>query len=388
MKMLCLFLVCSSHVHVSVSLQQAPFLNPLKRLLPFFDETATQELSRDRKNRIYANSTKLRQLSGPVYRDRFVTLPDAFQTTRDSAWITAPYRLSVLAAAYTVFPTLIDGLRMVLQDVGSEGDATAVTTGFAPAISLLYGAWLGLTFNILQERIGQLQRTATQESSFFCALCERTSLLTEQAPLDIVEAVFEPLFEHTAALANRSREEELLLITNDDVYLRYRRSLKLLAACETHQAMAVTSEITSCNDLTDKLMLIRADRLSMETRSLPAAHFAILSLFSIQLLTCFVYAIAQSAVASDDPPLRIAFAFFAGVYLLVFNFAADLNDPFRGIYQIRRSAINANLIASRVLIASVVGEATVAGWRDGEEKRKARFDLPSMVEMYGDSYEV
>mmetsp|Transcript_76452 Transcript_76452/g.153502 ORF Transcript_76452/g.153502 Transcript_76452/m.153502 type:complete len:384 (-) Transcript_76452:177-1328(-) len=340
----------------------------LKKLAPYFDDKTTRELTGNRVDRIYANATKLRQLSGETTRDNLITPPGPFSLNRtETIWITAPYRVSVLLVAYALFPFLVEGIRATLPEA-ELGEVSAVTSGFVPAISLLYGAWLGLTFNILQERIGQLQTTASKESSMFCALCERTSLITDSLPPENVVPIFKPLFDQTTTLAMRSREDELLLITNDDIYLNYRRSLKSLATSGLleDQINAGFPEITSCNDLVDNLMSIRAERLSIETTALPAAHFSILSIFSFQLLACFIYAIAQTPAAVDDPALRIAFSFFVGVYLLVFNFAVDLNDPFRGNYQIRRSAINANLIATRKLIASRVGEDLAAEWRDKE----------------------
>ena len=70
--------------------------------------------------------------------------------------------------------------------------------------------------------------------------------------------------------------------------------------------------------MVDQLEQIRSERLSRETKSLPAAHFTILAIFSIQLLVSLVYEIAQSPATSDDPILRLAFSFVTAVYLLVY----------------------------------------------------------------------
>jgi len=251
----------------------------------------------------------------------------------------------------------------------TQGEVGAVTTSFAPAISLLYGSWLGLTFSILEERIGELQRTATQESAELKALVERVSLLLDRAGehsyRSNANCFFMPLFEQTTTLASRSREEELIVISNNDVYYRFRRGLIQLSGQLGNQDDTgwLQAEITNCYNLVDQLVAVRADRLSKETKSLPSAHFVILSVFSVQLLGVFVYSVAQSPAALDDPVLRVAFSLFVGVYVLVLGFANDLNDPFRGHYQIRRSAINANLLATRRLIASVVGEDTARRWQ-------------------------
>ena len=344
-------------------------LTPLKKLAPYFDESVSREVSGQRSNRVYANETKLRQLSGQVTRDYLITSPgEPFRATPDTIWITAPFRISVVVIAYTVYPHLIiEGVRGILPD-NSEG-VTAVTSGFAPAISLLYGSWLGLTFNILEQRIVELQRTAIRESAMLCSLCERTALLVHDINVPSKSStmkLFEALFEQTTTLAIRSRQDELLQIANDDIYWVYRCCLKELQNDDVTFVPkdSVKDDIRACKDIVDELVLVRAERLSKETKSLPSAHFIILAIFSLQLLACFVFVIAQTPASLDDPALRLAFSFFAAVYLLVFNFAIDLNDPFRGNYQIRRSAINANLIAARKQITSAVGVEVSSSWRD------------------------
>ena len=166
-----------------------------------FDEVS-REFTKNRRNRIYANTTKLSQLSGPVTRENLFT-PYQFKTTVDSVWITAPYRFSVIASSWAIFPYLISGLRDTVPHLADNGGF--LPSSITPAISLLYGAWLGLTFNILEERINTLQRTVTQESAMLRALCERTSLLTEGVPRQAVIPIYETLFKQTTTLAVLSR---------------------------------------------------------------------------------------------------------------------------------------------------------------------------------------
>jgi len=346
----------------------------LRKLAPFFDDTISREVSGNRENRIYANATKLRHLSGPITRDQLITPPqEAFRVTPDTVWITIPFRVSVLCLGYLVFPSLIEGLRGALPIAeASVNDVTAVTSEFAPAISLLYGAWLGLTFNILEERLGKLQRTATIESARLCTLCERSALFASEAPASICVPLLQCLFEQTTMLAVQSREEEILSVANSNsIYWNYRCTLRELDAYLTSKSStSKEGELLALHDAVDELVAMRATRLSMETKSLPAAHFAILAIFSLQLLACFVYVCVQSPVPATDPPLRVAFSLFTAVYLLVFNFAVDLNDPFRGNYQIRRTAINANLLAARRRIAETVGEEQAIVWINEESKER------------------
>lgn len=52
------------------------------------------------------------------------------------------------------------------------------------------------------------------------------------------------------------------------------------------------------------------------------------------------------------PPVAGALLFGAltGAGVLTFNFAADLNEPFSGVYQVRRSASASSLLAARRLL--------------------------------------
>ena len=48
----------------------------------------------------------------------------------------------------------------------------------------------------------------------------------------------------------------------------------------------------------------------------------------------------------------ILFAVLCAVYVLFFNFASDVNQPFQGVYQLRRSSTAAHLLQTKFLIAN------------------------------------
>jgi len=353
-----------------------------------FDERRMRMESQDRKGRIYANASKINLYGKQVTRDELFTMPSDKNSDRETLWITTPFRLGVAVAAYSVYPVLVELLSNSLPEA-TRGEATALTANFAPAVSLLYGAWLSITFTILEERISSLQKTATEESALLCALCRRTAKIVEPATAKVDrEALFAPIFEQTTIMANKSREEELLVIANDDVYRRYQIALQQSfprGAPHTNDG-----QLDALADVVDNLASKRAVRLAQETTSLPAEHFAILAVFSTQLLACFVYVAACSPNddGGNNSVLRVAFSVFVAFFLLVFNFALDLNDPFRGNYQIRRSAINANIIATRRLAADIVGLGVVKAWEQaclGCSSEQARlFWSPSPPPQDGD----
>lgn len=334
----------------------------VRNSVPFLDDAASRDYTQNLKGRIYANKTKISKLFEPITSDELFT-PTRRQD-KHTLWITAPYRISVISIAFAVYPTLITGARGVLEE-SMKLEGPALTQSFGPPVSLLYGAWLSITFSILEERITSLQRTATEESALLSSLARRTTLLVANVTAEhhhFVEDLLAPIFQQTTTMASRSREEEMILIANDDVFERYERALAVLTGADPH--FCRPSQVDATTDLIDRLIAIRSVRLSKETSALPAAHFVVLSVFSFQLIGLFVYASATSPTPPDDLILRVAFAFFSSIFLLVFNFAIDLNDPFRGNYQIRRSAINANLLSARRRISCVVGEATTKKWLD------------------------
>lgn len=58
--------------------------------------------------------------------------------------------------------------------------------------------------------------------------------------------------------------------------------------------------------------------------------------------------------ADGNPPLesRMVFAGLSAVYVLFFNFCKDMNDPFDGVYQIKRSSAASYLLQIKWLIAN------------------------------------
>ncbi|EOD17632.1 hypothetical protein EMIHUDRAFT_255885, partial [Emiliania huxleyi CCMP1516] len=118
-----------------------------------FSDTALRAQTQSVRGRSYANMTKLSSFRDPVVRTELNT-PSELRQGPATAWITAPYRLSVLAACWMLYPPLILSLRSLLSPATLTGvmnaggmpgdglplDAGAITSGFAPAISLLYGA--------------------------------------------------------------------------------------------------------------------------------------------------------------------------------------------------------------------------------------------------------
>ena len=59
---------------------------------------------------------------------------------------------------------------------------------------------------------------------------------------------------------------------------------------------------------------------------------------------------AASGIPSNES--AIVFAILTSVYVLFYNFAEDLNNPFSGLYQIRRSSTAAHLLQAKWLLVN------------------------------------
>ena len=97
----------------------------------------------------------------------------------------------------------------------------------------------------------------------------------------------------------------------------------------------------------------RAARIGQESVVLPVIHFYILTALSAYQLMGFVSISVTAQKAADTfnyVGSQTFFSILLLVYVLSISFALDLNKPFMGVYQIRRSAISAYLLQIKELM--------------------------------------
>ena len=56
----------------------------------------------------------------------------------------------------------------------------------------------------------------------------------------------------------------------------------------------------------------------------------------------------------------LLFGLLTGTYTLMYNFALDLNQPFDGVYQVRRSAAATSLLGARLLLDGELPDGVLA----------------------------
>lgn len=124
--------------------------------------------------------------------------------------------------------------------------------------------------------------------------------------------------------------------------------------------------MASCRDLVNNLVKIRAKRLSDEALALPPTHFFVLTTLTILILLGYCVATLPTVGTDGAPSFEssVLFGVLFTVYVFFYNFTNDLNNPFQGVYQIRRSSAATHLLEIKWLLAN---HRVVGGEVDFEE---------------------
>lgn len=113
--------------------------------------------------------------------------------------------------------------------------------------------------------------------------------------------------------------------------------------------------IAICRDTLKDLNKVRATRLSDEALALPPTHFVILNALTTLILLGYVASIlptVDKATGAPSTESSFLFGFLCTVYVLFYNFISDLNNPFQGVYQVRRSSTASHLLEAKWLISN------------------------------------
>jgi hypothetical protein len=141
----------------------------------------------------------------------------------------------------------------------------------------------------------------------------------------------------------------------------YARMLELIEIQEEELFLEIGSLgrsgnlLASSREILRDLNKFRANRLSDEALALPPTHFLILNILTILILASYTISILPTVdvhTGRPSPESSLLFGVLSTVYVLFYNFASDLNNPFRGVYQIRRSCAASHLLEAKWLIAN------------------------------------
>jgi hypothetical protein len=330
---------------------------------PIQDLQKSKQDSRLRNDRSYARR-------GSFEGDRLRQPPGLYDLStppcppKDAFWVSIPARFISYAIAYYCFPYLTQFVDMFVTMPPLQLEA--ITANFGPGISILYGTFISLTLSILYNRQRSIQETVSVECAYLALLTKRIIALLQDHSVERTVQAGQAIADQIRALAQSSRGKELLVLMYTDPYARLGELVDEYEQRETADGNS-GGRVAQCRDLLKDLYRTRAIRLSDESLALPPTHFFILNFSTMLMLLGFTVTILPTidpAIGTPSHEGRLLFALLSTIYLLFYNFANDLNEPFQGVYQIRRSTAAGHLLQMRWFL---VNHPVLAGQVDFNE---------------------
>jgi len=274
----------------------------------------------------------------------------------EKIWISVPFRVLSFALPYYMFPYFI---RFLENYVTMKPDQlTGITSTFGPGVSILYGTFISLTLSILYGRQKDIQNDVAMEASLL-SLITRNLLNIFRCDRSSSIEVGQSCADQIRILAKGSRGSELLAIIYSDPYARMLEIIEereyALMDQNSGELGGEGLAIGSCRDILEQLFKIRADRLSDESLALPPTHYFIMTILTGFILLGYALNILPTVDVTTGTPSNesaLIFSLLTTVYVIFYNFAQDLNNPFSGLYQIRRSSTAAHLLQAKWLLVN------------------------------------
>lgn len=284
----------------------------------------------------------------------------------EGIWVSLPFRAFVFGAAYSLFPGVTRFLDRFVTMPPAQLDE--ITSKFGPGVSILYGTFISLTLSILYDRQRELQTGVATECSILILVTRSLLHIFRKDSEKAIEAV-QCTADQIRTLVRSSRGQELMMVMYSDPYSRI---LEIIDRHEEEEWRNNGSTDNTANvvaytrDLLRESHKTRAKRLSDEALALPPTHFLILNSLTSLILLGYTISILPTVDRFGTPSNEssILFGLLCSIYVSFFNFATDLNSPFMGVYQIRRSCAASHLLEIKWLIAN---HPLVRGQIDFEE---------------------
>ena len=217
-----------------------------------------------------------------------------------------------------------------------------------------------LTISILYDRFARLQEAVNQEASQLAVACKNILVLFDKYPSAAMEGA-QCIADQVRTLVFESRGRETVGIIYSDPYTRI---LELIDSKKYEDLNAILVEKVHSN--VSELFQARSKRLHFESLALAPTHFDVMTFLCGMLLTGFTLATVASSSTDGIPtqPAHFLFCFLVVCYTIFYEMAFDLNRPFDGIYQRRRSGCAMHVLQIKHMMAT---NPRVAGLVDFEE---------------------
>lgn len=273
---------------------------------------------------------------------------------RSFAWNTLPARAVVGSASYFAFPLLIEFLDANVGFMDTI-ELTELVDGFLPGVAIVLGTYFSLTISILYDRLTKLTEVVNVEcSQLALTLVNLLHVFEDNDPEAAVEGA-QCIADQVRVLVHDSRGRETMGVIYNDPYARLLRLLKDYS--NTDACSSLVEDAYLLSDLhgnAGSLFQLRTDRLTVESLALSPTHFDVMTFLSGLLLTGF--ALGTLATATEDgvptETARVLFAALVVCYTIFYEMAFDLNRPFDGVYQLRRSGAAMHLLQIKQIICN------------------------------------
>jgi len=318
------------------------------------DDSKTPFFFPELKAMDYLRSSRLVLGRSYARKESFVSVDKEFKPTVqdlssppstfiDRFLISSWYRLAVFGLTWQIYPYIKD----FLIDKGDllPSDLLVNISPFVSGLSLIYGAFVSLTLSILYNRQKNVLDQIESETSLIAVVTQNIMTIFEDDDDRLVEAG-QCIADQIRILVMESRGHELMTIIYSDPYIR------ILNLLSENQRKTDTSEslIGWTRDLMKDMFQLRGKRLGAESLSLPPIHFVIFAILTAVTLLGFSLSTLNNGAPANET--RFLFSTFVTVYVIFYRFALDLNNPFNGAYQIRRSGPAAHLLQSKMILWS------------------------------------
>jgi len=272
------------------------------------------------------------------------------------SWNGLPARLIVGAMSYFAFPFIIDFLENATQSLDDEDLATLVNT-FLPGVSIVLGTYFSLTISILYDRFTKMQEALNLEAGFLALTCNNLLHLFHDDQEAAIEGA-QCIADQIRTMVFDSRGKETMGVIYSDPYARI---LALLKEHDQDDGRDVQL-LGNIHSAVAELYRLRSRRMNFEALALAPTHFDVMTFLGGMLLTGFALGTVATAQEAGIPAelARILFASLVVCYTIFYEMSFDLNRPFDGIYQLRRSGAAMHflhvkhLLSNHPLVASLV----------------------------------
>lgn len=373
------------------NLDESPPSTSAKSLYDIFSTLSPLESVRDSNRRTRLLNQRSYTAREPFEQEN-INEPPCLQDLKppptpytETLWISLPIRFLSFALPYCAFPYFIrflDNYVTMKPDQLSE-----ITSKFGPGVSILYGTFISLTLSILYERQRDIQNDVAMEASLL-ALITRQLLNIFRGDRALSIRAGQSCADQICILAKGSRGSELLGIIYSDPYARMLETIEeqehILMDQNSGEIGGKGTAIGSCRQIVEEVFKIRAARLSDESLALPPTHFLIMTTLTALILLGYTIDVLPTVDITTGNPSNesaLVFGILAEVYVIFYNFAQDLNNPFSGLYQIRRSSTSAHLLQAKWLL---VNNPLVRGQIHFEEPRPNGEDVVIRTPGIGD----